>query len=117
VRSAFYRLLAGLPGLRSLGTVTDVAGQRGTGVAYSAGYPACGGVLDLGGAGAAGFQTTFPSCTVQQILVVDPAAGRPLAEELRYVRLPGGSAWSAPGGLFSYEIYAAPYWTNTQPPR
>ena len=117
VRSAFYRLLAGLPGLRSLGTVTDAAGQRGTGIAYSAGYSACGGVLDLGGSGAAGFQMTFPSCTVEQILVVDPATGRPLAEELRYVRLPGGSAWSAPGGLFSYEIYAAPYWTTAPPPR
>ena len=117
VRSAFYLLLAGLPGLRSLGMVTDVAGRRGAGVAYSAGYSACGGVLDLGGAGAAGFQTTFPSCTVQQILVVDPATGRPLAEELRYVKLPGGSAWSAPGGLFSYEIYAAPYGTNAPAPR
>ena len=73
-------------------------------------------MLDLGGSGAAGFQMTFSSCHVQQILVVDPATGRPLAEELRYVKLPSGSSWSVPDGLFSYEIYGTPYWTNASPP-
>ena len=116
VRAALYEVLAGLPGVRSLGVTRDVAGQQGAGVAYSAGYTGCGGVLDLGGSGAAGFQMTFSSCRVQQILVVDPATGRPLAEELRYVKLPPGSSWSVPGGLFSYEIYGTPYWTNASPP-
>ncbi len=116
VRSALYQVLAGLPGLRGLGAAVDVAGQPGVAVAYSASYSACGGVLDLGGSGAAGFQTTFPSCTVQQILVMDPATGRPLAEELRYAGLPVGSHWPVPGGLFSYEIYGAAHWTNASLP-
>ena len=37
VRAALYGVLAGLPGVRSLGVTRDVAGQQGVGVAYSAG--------------------------------------------------------------------------------
>ena len=116
VRSALYQMLAGLPGMQSLGEVTDAAGQRGVAVAYTTKYTGCGGVLDLGGTGAAGFQTTFAYCTVQQILVMNPATGLPLAEELRYAKLPPGQSWSAPDGLFSYEIYTAGRWTNASPP-
>jgi hypothetical protein len=70
-------------------------------VGYSAGYSGCGGV---------------PKCTVQQILVIDPATGRPLAEELRYVKLPGGAHWPPPDRLLSYEIYGTAHWTNAGPP-
>lgn len=35
----------------------------------------------------------------------------PLAEELRYTQLPAGQNWSAPDGLFSYEVFGTPYWT------
>ena len=42
VRAALYRLLAGVPGVRSLGTVTDVAGQQGVAVAHTEKYAGCG---------------------------------------------------------------------------
>lgn len=43
--------------------------------------------------------------------------GMPLAEELRYASLPSGDSWSAPDGLFSYELFGTPYWTNQDLPR
>jgi hypothetical protein len=42
--------------------------------------------------------------------------GYPVAEELRYTSLPPGQSWPAPGGLFSYELFGAGYWTNANPP-
>ena len=59
----------------------------------------------------------FSSCVVQQRLVINPANGLPMAQELRYVKLPAGRAWSAPGGLFSYEIFGTPHWTSALPHR
>ena len=50
-------------------------------------------------------------------LVINPASGLPIAQELRYVRLPAGRHWSAPGGLFSYEIFGTPHWTGALPRR
>ena len=47
---------------------------------------------------------------------MNPATGLPLAEELRYAALPPGQTWSAPDGLFSYEIYGSGHWTYTSPP-
>jgi hypothetical protein len=111
VRAALYTLLAGLPGVRSLGAVTDVAGQSGVAVAHTEKYRGCGQQITSGG-GWAGFS----SCTVQQILIIGPDDGMPLAEELRYVSLPPGQHWSVPDGLFSYEIFGTPYWTSHDRP-
>jgi hypothetical protein len=108
VRSALYRMLATLPGIRSLGTVKDVSGKQGAAVAYTAKYPNCVNGLTLNGFGRA----LFPSCGVQQILIIDPATGLPQAEELRYAQLSPGQTWPAPDGLFSYEIFGRAYWTN-----
>ena len=58
----------------------------------------------------------FSSCTVQQILIIGPDDGMPLAEELRYVSLPPGQHWPVPDGLFSYEIFGTPYWTSHDHP-
>jgi hypothetical protein len=52
----------------------------------------------------------------QQRLVIDPGTGLPLAPELRYLKVPAGQAWSAPGGLFSYEVFGTARWTNATPP-
>lgn len=112
VRSALYKLLADLPAIRSLGMIRDIAGQRGDGVSYTASYSHCGGRISLQGDG----PVEFSSCTVQQILILDPGTGLPLAAELRYVKLPEGVHWSAPDGLFSYELFGNSYWTNKQPP-
>ena len=58
----------------------------------------------------------FSSCTIQQVLILGLEDGMPLAEELRYAQLPAGQHWSAPDGLFSYEVFGAPYWTNRDRP-
>jgi len=113
VRSGLYRMLATMPGMRSLGVIKDVTGKQGVAVAYTGTYANCG-----QGTGANGSlpRSQFTSCRVQQILVIDPATGLPQAEELRYVQLPRGQKWSAPDGLFSYEIFGESYWTNHDRP-
>jgi hypothetical protein len=114
VRSGLYRLLAGLSGVQSLGVIRDVTGQLGDGVSVTGQYTKCGLTIPDGHFS---FQWDFSSCTVQQILVISPVTGLPLAEELRYVKLPPGSRWSPPGGLFSYEVFRDSYWTNHNRPR
>ena len=115
VRAALYTLLASLPGVRSLGAVTDVAGQAGVAVAHTEEYSGCGRQIGLTSAGTAS-GAMFSSCTVQQILIIGPDDGMPLAEELRYVSLPSGQHWSVPDGLFSYEVFGTPYWTSHDRP-
>ncbi|MFI5906060.1 CU044_5270 family protein [Dactylosporangium sp. NPDC051541] len=61
VRAAAYRMLAALPGIETLGEVTDALGRKGVAVAYSR----------RGDSGAIG----------QQRLIVDPATGQALAQE------------------------------------
>jgi len=114
VRSALYKLLASLPGVQSMGPVTDVAGQQGAAVAYTARYSGCGRQIDP--TSPSNPVPLFSSCTVQQVLIIGPDDGMPLAEELRYTQLPAGQHWSAPDGLFSYEIFGTPYWTNRDRP-
>jgi hypothetical protein len=115
VRAALYKLLASLPGVQSTGTVTDVAGQQGVAVAYTARYSNCGMQLDLTSS-AVSNAPLFSSCTIQQVLIIGLDDGMPLAEELRYTQLPAGQHWSAPDGLFSYEVFGTPYWTNHDRP-
>jgi hypothetical protein len=115
VRSALYRMLAAMPGIRSLGMVKDVSGKQGAAVAYTGRYANCGNGIPLNN-GASTYRVLFTSCNVQQILVIDPATGLPQAEELRYAQLPSGEKWSAPGGLFSYEIFGRSHWTNHHRP-
>jgi hypothetical protein len=114
VRSALYKLLASLPGVQSIGPITDVAGQQGVAVAYTARYSRCGEQIDLA---SSANSALFTSCTVQQVLIIGPDDGMPLAEELRYTQLPAGQHWSAPDGLFSYEVFGTPYWTNHDRPK
>lgn len=114
-RAALYQVLAGLPGVRSLGSMQDVAGQRGEAVAVDGHWTGCGEQMMAIG-GSMNMEPTFSSCDVQQILIIDPVTGLPMASELRYTRLPAGQSWSAPDGLFSYEIFGASQWTNANPP-
>jgi hypothetical protein len=113
VRAALYRLLAGLPGVQGLGQVTDPAGQQGAAVAITSQLQHCG--AHQHGAGRfSGY--LFSSCTVQQRLIIDTHTGLPLAQELSYLKLPAGQAWSAPDGLFSYQLFQSARWTNDTPP-
>jgi hypothetical protein len=106
-------MLATLPGVQSLGQVTDVGGQAGVAVARSQAVSGCGTELQLG---PGDFGPAFPSCVVQERLVINPETGLPLAQESRYLKLPAGRTWSAPDGLFSYRLFEAAYWTNSTPP-
>lgn len=112
VRAGLYQMLAGMPGMESLGQVTDPAGQQGEAIGYTATYQDCA-RSPLPGDNTL---TSYPSCTTQQILIIDPATGMPVAEELRYVGLPSGDQWPAPDGLFNYELFGQSYWTNQNRP-
>jgi hypothetical protein len=114
VRAALYRMLADLPGMESLGEVKDPAGQQGDAVGYTASYKDCTPDTPVPGPDNG---SAFGSCTVQQILIIDPTTGLPMAEELRYPTPPDGQRWTAPDGLFSYEIFGQSYWTNQNPPK
>jgi hypothetical protein len=111
VRAALWEVLAGLPGVRDDGTVTDVDGQQGQAISYTAGYKECGMQPYLN----AGNRWLFDSCGIQQVVVIG-SDGMPMAEELRYTSLPAGADWTVPDGLFSYEVFQTPYWTNQNPP-
>jgi hypothetical protein len=115
VRAALYRVLAGQPGVRNLGQVSDVAGQRGIALAVDGHYSDCGSQIALVHS-ESGTQSAFSSCDVQEILIVNPSTWLPIALELRYTSLPPGQSWSAPDRLFSYELFGANYWTNANPP-
>jgi hypothetical protein len=140
VRAALYRMLAGLPGVRSAGQVQDVTGRRGPAVTLTERYKYCGQYLPshfvktgtkrvkertkngkiLWGKIEVGYTKggyLYSSCVIQQRLVIDPASGLPLSQELRYRKLPHGQHWSAPGGLFSYELFGTPKWTAALPHR
>lgn len=116
VRGALYEMLAAMPGIRSLGEVTDPAGQQGEAVSYTAKYQNCGQASTRTSNGYASGGSLFSSCTTQEILIIDPATGLPLAEELRYLDLPPGQQWTAPDQLFSYEIFGPSHWTNANRP-
>ncbi|HEX4091435.1 MAG TPA: hypothetical protein VHZ33_22205 [Trebonia sp.] len=116
VRAALYEMLASMPGIQSLGEVTDPAGRQGEAVAYTAKYADCGQATTRAANGYATGGPVFSSCTTQEILIIDPATGLPLAEELRYAGLPPGQQWTAPDQLFSYEIFGPSHWTNANRP-
>lgn len=116
VRGALYRLLAGLPGVRSLGSMTDPSGRGGAAVAYTGGSQShCGNEL-VPRPNRRPWVPTIATCTVQQVLIIGTGDGMPLASELRYVKLPPSVHWTAPHGLFSYQAYGTPYWTNRDRP-
>jgi hypothetical protein len=116
VRAALYEMLAGMPGIQSLGEVTDPAGRQGEAVSYTAKYQDCGQASTRAAGGYATAGPLFSSCTTQEILIIDPATGLPLAEELRYVGVPAGQQWTAPDQLFSYEIFGPSHWTDANRP-
>jgi hypothetical protein len=95
-RAAAYRMLAALPGVRSLGRVTDPAGRRGTAVALTSRTSAAG--------------------TEASVLIVDPRTGLPLASEVRVVRPARLTAGLRPGALASYQVIKFAGWSDAAPP-
>ena len=96
VRGAAYQVLAGLPGVRALGTVKDQRGRVGQAVATTERRAAEG--------------------TFEIRLIFDPNTGAALAREYRAVAPAGRSAWLKAGQLSGYELVLAPQTTDDNPP-
>jgi hypothetical protein len=95
--AADYRMLAGLPGVRSLGMVRDAAGRAGLAVQRSSASPEAGGE--------------------ESRLIVNPATGQPLALEYLVVR-PAGMTLGLPrGAVASYQLIKFAGWSDSKPVR
>ena len=94
--AADYRMLAGLPGVRSIGTVRDPARRPGLAVEMTSATES------------AGVETSR--------LIVNPATGLPLAQEILVVRPGGLTVGLAPGAMASYEQVTFAGWSNSAPP-
>ncbi|MEV0901077.1 CU044_5270 family protein [Actinoplanes sp. NPDC049802] len=97
VRAAAFRLIATLPGTRSLGVVADRHGRTGEGFAF----------------------TTASAFTgsIERRFVIDAATGRALGQESRVVRPAGTTARLAPGDLLTYSVVLEQKITDAVPPR
>ncbi|GIE61259.1 hypothetical protein Aoc01nite_66610 [Actinoplanes octamycinicus] len=84
VRAAAFRLIATLPGVRSLGVVADQRGRQGQGFAFTQGAAATG--------------------TIERRFVIDLRTGRALGDETRVLRPAGTTARLAPGSLLAYTV-------------
>ena len=97
VRAAAYRVIAGLPGIRSLGEVTDPLGREGVGFALPA--------SDRPGYG-----------TGRSELIVDPATGALLADR-EVLTEPDATAAEAglrAGTVVNYTATVTAEWTDRQ---
>ncbi|WP_229072010.1 CU044_5270 family protein [Actinoplanes sp. DH11] len=97
VRAAAFRLIAGLPGVRLLGTVTDQRGRQGDGFAFTAATPAGG--------------------SIERRFIIDTATGRALGEESHVLRPAGATARLKPGTLLGYTLVLAQQTTDQTPPK
>jgi hypothetical protein len=98
VRAAVFRVLAALPGVRSTGTMTDPLGRSGYGIALGGGTASGGGFAAL-------------NDTVEEVLVISPASGLLVDDELVQTQLPAGvqpaSSGAVPGFASCRAILAA----------
>ncbi|MFC4065913.1 CU044_5270 family protein [Actinoplanes subglobosus] len=104
VRAAAYRVLADLPGLRDLGTVTDPKGRSGNAVTLVTNDDTPGvRQADTGGA--------------QEVrLIFDPKSGQPLAWETRVLNPVDYLSWVPAGALFDYKAVVRTRWTDDPAP-
>jgi hypothetical protein len=97
VRAATFRMLAGIPGVRSLGKARDWSGRVGAGVRLeAAAYPQGG--------------------LVEQQLIVDLSTGNLLASQWVVVRPGGRFPWAHPGMRVSSLMTLAAGWTDDMAP-
>jgi hypothetical protein len=97
VRAATYRMLADLPDVKQLGTVTDQAGRKGTAITINAGIDS-------------------QASTFGTRLIIDPSTGRALATEMVMTGKGGG----APGTAGQEQVAVSNVilrtgWTNRAP--
>ncbi|BCY07578.1 hypothetical protein L3i22_026660 [Actinoplanes sp. L3-i22] len=96
VRAAAFRLIATLPGVRSLGEVADRHGRRGQGFAYA--------------------RTTRSGGEIEYRFVIDEATGRALGHEAVVLQPGGINARQAPGSLLGYSVVLDQRTTDEKPP-
>jgi hypothetical protein len=94
VRAAAFRLIATMPGVRSLGNVTDQRGRAGQGFAF-----------------------TLAGDSIEQRFVIDSATGRALGEESYVLHPSGSTAKLEPGSLVDYTVVLEQKTTDETPPQ
>ena len=94
VRAAAYKVLAGLGGVRPLGEVTDVLGREGQGVART---------------------ETWATGRFERQIIIDPATGLPLSDQVVALKPTGSYAWASPGTPMWWQATTKATWTSTPP--
>ncbi|GAA3246767.1 CU044_5270 family protein [Dactylosporangium siamense] len=103
VRAAAYRVLAGMPGVTSLGAVKDGVGRNGVAVAITSNDTADEQRADSGGPYAVS-------------IVFSPDTGDTLSFETRVLKPADYLSWVPKGALFSYRAVTDMRWTDDEPP-
>jgi hypothetical protein len=103
VRSAAYKVLAGLPGVTSLGAVEDAKGRNGVAVAITTNDTVEEQRADSGG-------------PYQISLIFNPDSGQTLAEETRAMKPADYLAWVPKGAMVGYRALESARWTDEEPP-
>jgi len=103
VRSATYRVLAGMPGVTSRGAVKDADGRSGVAVTVTRNDTVEEQRADSGG-------------STQVSLVFDPRSGQTLAMETRAIEPADYLAWVPKGAVLDYRVLKSARWTNDEPP-
>ncbi|GIH02768.1 hypothetical protein Rhe02_08350 [Rhizocola hellebori] len=103
VRSAAFRVLAGVPGIRSLGAVTDAKGRSGVAVSIERNDTVQERRADPGG-------------PREVSLVLDPNTGAVLGRQVRALRPADYLSWVPAGAIQQYDLIEHLRWTNDEPP-
>jgi hypothetical protein len=97
VRAAAFRLVAGLPGIRSIGEVQDADGRTGVGLAARA--------TMRDGSG-----TIF-----DEVLILDPKTYKVLGDQRVVVKAGGSDRGMKPGTILYQDVVLQAGWTNANP--
>ncbi|WP_162907152.1 CU044_5270 family protein [Allorhizocola rhizosphaerae] len=103
VRAAAFRVLAGVPGIRSLGVVTDAKGRTGVAVSVQRNDTVEEQNADSGG-------------PYEVSLLLDPETGTVLGRQDRAVQPADYMSWVPAGAITSYQLVDSFRWTNDEPP-
>ncbi|MEV6301150.1 CU044_5270 family protein [Actinoplanes sp. NPDC051861] len=97
VRAAAFRLLAGLPGVRSLGALRDLDGRTGQAITFRS-DSAVRGVFEYR-------------------LFISPKSGQAVSREERAIRPRGDWSWLRPGAIVTYSLVLTSTATDENPPQ
>ncbi len=103
VRSAAFRVLAGVPGIKSHGAVTDAKGRSGVAVSVENNDTIEERRADPGG-------------PREVTLILDPNTGAVLGRQVRALRPADYMSWVPAGAIQSYDLVEHHRWTNDEPP-